>query len=337
MLAGRLKLQSLDRHETGAFCIDKIYRTLDRITARRLRKPGRSFTGVYAFEDGALETLTVAKEKGLSGFYDLPIGYWRTARKLLQCELERYPGWRSTLTAYKDSGEKLERKDTELALASKVIVASTFTANSLRDYPGPPVPHVVVPYGFPAISPQPKAPARGRKRDHRLRLLFVGGLSQRKGIADLFAAADILDGAISLTVIGNKVTEDCPALDRELGKHRWIPSLPHDRVLEEMRAHDILVFPSLFEGFGLVITEAMSQGTPVITTERTAGPDLITHGKNGWLIPAGSTEALVRQLEQLIGDPETVYAAGVNARSAAAARPWSVYGRELIAAIPAPA
>jgi glycosyltransferase involved in cell wall biosynthesis len=122
-------------------------------------------------------------------------------------------------------------------------------------------------------------------------------------------------------------------LDQELRRHRWVRTLPHPQILEEMRAHDVLVFPSLFEGFGLVITEAMSQGTPVITTERTAGPDLITHGKDGWLIPAGSTEALIKQLEELIRNPEIVRAVSINARQTAAARPWAIYGRDLLSAV----
>jgi glycosyltransferase involved in cell wall biosynthesis len=332
LLACRLKLEQLNRHETGIFCIDVVYRTQDKIVARRLRKFPELFTGVYVFEDGALESLTAAKELGLPGFYDLSIGYWRTARKLLEGEFERMPEWSSTLTGFKDSPEKLARKDAELAAATKIIVASSFTANTLKDYPENLAPVVVVPYGFPAIAPELDRPmSKGATKP--LRLLFVGGLSQRKGIGDLFAAVKILGNAVSLTVIGNKATEDCPALDRELAKHHWIPSLPHDKILEEMLAHDIFVFPSLFEGFGLVITEAMSQGTPVITTERTAGPDLITHGKNGWLIKAGSTEALVQQLEELIKNPAAVRAAGIEARRTAAARPWSVYGRELAAAI----
>ena len=221
-----------------------------------------------------------------------------------------------------------------MAKASKIIVASSFTASTLKDYEGKLVPTVVVPYGFPAVSPEANRPYRGPvTKEKPLRLLFVGGLSQRKGIADLFEAVKRLGEHVSLTVIGNKVTADCPVLDRELGRHRWIPSLPHARILDEMRAHDVLVFPSLFEGFGLVITEAMSQGTPVITTERTAGPDLITHGENGWLSQAGSPGLLVAQLEQLVAEPDVVHAAGIQARKKAAERPWSVYGRELVAAI----
>jgi glycosyltransferase involved in cell wall biosynthesis len=328
MLATRLKLHSLNRHETGVFCIDAVYRSLDKIVAARLRKFPKLFTGVYAFEDGALASLTAAKENGLSGIYDLPIGYWRAARKLLESEFERMPEWASTLTGFKDSPEKLERKDAELAAASKIFVASSFTANTLKDYSGNLAPVTVVPYGFPPVLREADRPARGLG-EKPLRLLFVGGLSQRKGIGDLFAAVKILGSAVSLTVIGNKATNDCLALNRELAKHRWIPSLPHEKILEEMRAHDVFVFPSLFEGFGLVITEAMSQGTPVVTTERTAGPDLITHGKDGWLIKAGSTEALVQQLEELLKNPDVVRAAGIEARQTAAARPWAVYGSEL--------
>jgi glycosyltransferase involved in cell wall biosynthesis len=334
MLASRLKLSRLTRHETGVFCIDAVYQGLDRAASRELRANHRRFTGVYCYEDGALESLTAAREFGLAGIYDLPIGYWRAARRLLEGEFERWPEWAGTLTGFKDSTEKLPRKDAELSMASRIVVASGFTANTLKDYPGRLPAPMVVPYGFPEVSPESERSARGPvTKEKPLRLLFVGGLSQRKGIADLFAAMNNLGAFVSLTVIGGKVMTDCPALDRELARHRWIPSLPHDRILEEMRAHDVLVFPSLFEGFGLVITEAMSQGTPVITTVRTAGPDLITHGESGWLIPAGNTEALVQQLEELVRNPEAVRSAGIAARKTAAARPWPVYGKELAEAV----
>src|ERR1700722_932734 len=334
MLARRLKLHRLDRHETGVFCMDVIYRELDRIAATRLRESPQTFTGAYAFEDGALETLTAARELGLSGIYDLPIGYWRTFRKLLEGEFARMPEWANTLTGFKDSPEKLDRKDAELAKATKIVVASSFTAGSLKDFQGNLPPCAVVPYGFPPVSPEKRPFKNGSvTKEKPLRPLYVGQLSQRKGIGDVFAATNLLGAFVALTVIGSKVTEDCPALDRELARHRWIPSLPHDQILEEMRSHDVFVFPSLFEGFGLVITEAMSQGTPVITTDRTAGPDLITHGENGWLIRAGDTEALVQQLEELVKSPQSVQEAGIEARRTATARPWSRYGQELASEI----
>ncbi|MEP2204757.1 MAG: glycosyltransferase family 4 protein, partial [Tateyamaria sp.] len=91
--------------------------------------------------------------------------------------------------------------------------------------------------------------------------------------------------------------------------------------------------PSLFEGFGLVITEAMSQGTPVITTDRTAGPDVITHGEDGWIIPAGDTAALQSAVENLLHAPDQLATVGENARQTAMQRPWSAYGNDVAASV----
>jgi len=166
-----------------------------------------------------------------------------------------------------------------------------------------------------------------------LKLLFVGGLSQRKGIANLFEAVKSFGANIELTLVGHKGSDNCPALDDALARHHWIPSLSNADILQLMREQDVFIFPSLFEGFGLVITEAMSQGMPVITTDRTAGADFIEHGKNGWLVEAGSTDALRAAIEELLQHPGKIEKAGREARETASKRPWEIYGKELAEAI----
>lgn len=332
LVSGKLGIPLLTRHETGIFSVDSVYGALDRRTSLRLEKAkANGARGVYLYEDGALQSFKEAKKLGLSCFYDLPIGYWRTSRKFLRMEQERWPEWTPTLTGLKDSENKLIRKDQELALADRIFVASTFTANSLKDYPGSLSPVEVVPYGFPPVVESREY--TGLNRSRPLKILFVGGLSQRKGIADVFAMVQKLKSSVSLTLVGYKASNNCSVLNKELAKHAWMPSLPHPQVLELMRAHDVLVFPSLFEGFGMVITEAMSQGTPVITTDRTAGPDLINNGENGWLIEAGSTSALEACMENLLQNPGVIAKVGRAARETARKRPWQVYGLELAQAI----
>lgn len=327
LLASRTGLKSLIQHETGVFCIDAVYRSLDRRAARSL-SPGET-SGIYAYEDGALAAFTRARELGMTCFYDLPIGYWRTARRLLEAERLRWPDWVPTLTGLLDSHEKTCRKDTELGLADRIFVASSFTRQTLADYPGVLAPIEVIPYGFPKVTPASDNERR-RPGNSPLKLLFVGGLSQRKGIADLFAAVENIGRQhVHLTVVGGRPVDECEALNDALARHNWIPSLPHEQILKIMGEHDVLVFPSLFEGFGLVITEAMSQGTPVITTDRTAGPDLIEHGRNGWLIGAGETAGLQAQIEELLHRPDQIITAGREAKETARCRPWEVYGREL--------
>jgi glycosyltransferase involved in cell wall biosynthesis len=185
----------------------------------------------------------------------------------------------------------------------------------------------VVPYGFPPVISNREYICANNKR--RIKILFVGGLSQRKGIADLFIVAEELKSHIELTVVGRKASEDCTALNIALTKHNWIPSLPHAEILRLMREHDVLIFPSLFEGFGLVISEAMSQGTPVITTERTAGPDLISNDQNGWIIRAGVRDELRASIEKILVNPLLIKSNGKEAMETARLRPWKIYGQDI--------
>lgn len=332
LLASKAGFEGLIAHEKGLFCVDAVYRRHDKRVATKL--PKSAATAVYAYEDGALESFKAAKAQGISCLYDLPIGYWRAARQLLEAERQRWPEWASTISGFKDSEQKLARKDEELRLADRIIVASQFTARTLKLFTGVLAPVEVVPYAFPDVGTE--KPYTGSRLNKPLKVLFVGGLSQRKGIADLFAAAEALHRHITLTVVGYKAAPDCEPLNQALTRHRWYPSLPHHDILKLMREHDVLVFPSLFEGFGLVITEAMSQGTPVITTDRTAGPDLITHGDNGWLVRAGSAQAIQEALEELLCRPALIKSAGKAAHETAKGRPWSVYKAELVEAIAKP-
>ena len=253
------------------------------------------------------------------------------AKHLLEIERDTWPEWTATLGGLEDSEQKLQRKDEELSLADQIFVASSFTAHTLSSYPVSLAPIKVIPYGFPPVVANREYSPPGTNKP--LKLLFVGGLSQRKGIANLFAAVDKIKQHVNLTVVGKKPAKDCPALNKALAKHNWISSLPHEDILKLMRENDVLIFPSLFEGFGLVVTEAMSQGTPVITTERTCGPDLIEHNKNGWLIEAGSTDQLQQAIENLIERPSLIEIAGNAAMQTAANRPWHLYGQELAASI----
>jgi glycosyltransferase involved in cell wall biosynthesis len=328
LASSKLGLKSLIKHEKGFFSIDSVYTSQDKKTASLLKQAKKSgINAVYAYEDCALHTFREAKKLGMQCFYDLPIGYWRSAKTILQTEKDRWPEWVPTLLGLEDSAEKLERKDQELQMADQIFVASTFTANTLNDYPGKLKPINVIPYGFPDVGAAKDYIFDANKR--KLKLIFVGGLSQRKGIADLFAAVENLKNEVELTVIGNKSVSDCSALDLALAKHKWIPSLPHAEVLKLMREHDVLVFPSLFEGFGLVITEAMSQGTPVITTSHTAGPDLIVNNNNGWLIDAGSVHALQNAIVDILNRPDILVTNSINARESAKLRPWNLYSRDI--------
>ena len=332
LLSLKAGVSQLTKQEKGIFCIEASIRNIDKKVASVLHDSIRNgVEGVYAYEDGAYYSFKKAAQLGLDCFYDLPTGYWRAKLRILDEEKQRMPEWRSTIRGLFDSKEKLERKDEEIRMADKIFVASKFTALTLNDFPGTLPPVEVIPYGFPGVAPVKIF--EGKSTELPIKLLFVGSVSQQKGIAYLFEAVKQLGDNVMLTIVGRKTANDCEALNNNLRKHTWIPSLPHNEILQIMRQHDVLVFPTLFDGFGLVITEAMSQGTPVIATYNCAGPDLIEHGKNGWLVEAGSTVSLKAVLEELIDNPSIIKRASIAAIETARQRPWSVFKKELSAAI----
>jgi len=331
LLASKLHLEYFVKHEKGFFCIDKVYQNHDKWVANSLAKAKEEgLSGVYAYEDGALATFTKAKQLGLYCIYDLPIGYWKSARLLMQKEFDVNPEWSSTLTGFNDSSEKLNIKDQELALADVIFVASSFTKKTLEEYSGS-LPEIkVIPYGFPEVKQKKEYQSLANRK---LKVLFIGGLSQRKGLSYLFDAVEGMQNEVELTIVGHKAVANCDVLNLSLEKHKWIPSLSHDQVLACMREHDVFVFPSLFEGFGLVITEAMSQGVPVITTDRTAGPDIIKNGEDGWIVEAGSSVAIKEVFIKILETPSIIEQFGLAAQQKAQTRPWSVYGQEMADAL----
>jgi starch synthase len=332
LLSLRLGWIDLVGAETAYASVYNVGKKLDRKVALALRR--RRPDAVYCYEDTALETFREAKRQGVACFYDLPIGYWRSARRILGEEAERRPEWRSTLGGLRDSPEKLARKDEELCLADRILVASSFTRQTLQECHFSIAPVSVIPYGADEDVGRREVSSNVMARSGcPLRVLFVGGLSQRKGIADVFEAVNMLGSHVALTAIGRKPTADCAALNAELGKHRWIESLPREQILAEMSAHDVLVFPSLFEGFGLVVTEALSQGLPVITTAHTCGPDVLTEGEDGFIVPIRNPQAIAEKLELLHRDRERLRAMSEVARRKAETLTWESYRHGVVSVV----
>lgn len=327
----RVGLSTLVRHEVGRFSVDAVYRGQDRKVAARLLESQRP-TAVYAYEDGALESFRVAQELGIKTIYELPIGYWKANRELMTEEAELQPEWAMTIRGNIDSEEKRSRKDEELALANRIIVPSEFVRTTLSKAGRLSAPVSVVPYGAPPTMSLPKEP---RAAGDKLRVIFVGSLSQRKGVSYLLQAVDKMRSKVELTLIGKPVAQ-CRALDDALRTHRWIPSLSHSGVLAEIRRHDAMVLPTLFEGFSLVILEAMSCGVPVITTPNSGAlPDAVTDGVDGFIVPIRDVDAIVDKLELLLRDGNRLATMGEAAQKKSVEHSWDRYCKHLVTVVQA--
>lgn len=320
LFTSKLNLPILHAHETGAFSVDMIYRKFDEyISSRLYRLP--NLEGVYAYEDCALATFQAAHRMKLTCFYDLPIGYWRAAQHIFTEESELNPSWASTLTGLKDTDHKLCIKDQELALADVVIVPSDFVRTTLENYNACSALIKVVPFGSPSVPFTTKKISV----DGPIRVLYVGSLGQRKGLSYALEAIDLLGSQVALTLIGKRSVLDCIPLNLALEKHKWIETLPHFQILEQMTRHDILLLPSLFEGYALVISEALSRGLPVITTLNSGAVGIVRDGIEGFIVPIRDPVTIADRLQILVDDRSRLDQMSHNCLQRAQELSWSTY------------
>jgi glycosyltransferase involved in cell wall biosynthesis len=114
---------------------------------------------------------------------------------------------------------------------------------------------------------------------------------------------------------------------------RMIPPQPRQAMSELFSQASVLVLPSVEDGFGLVIGQAMACGIPVIASMNTGGPDIITTEVDGMLVPARDARALGDALTLAYEHPAKLEAMGVAARATLErAGGWTAYGDSVIRA-----
>lgn len=333
LIAAASGLAPLIRHERGWASIDAVWQDLDRRAADYLQycQHRGHIRAVYAYEDCAAQLFHVAERSGARRVYDLPIAYWELARRLLQEEAERYPDWEPTLGGTRDSHEKLGRKTRELELAELVVCPSNFVLESLPQSVRDTKTCVMIPFGSPSAS----IGSDGKDYGMPLRVLFAGSMTQRKGLADVFAAMKLIgSSAVELVVMGSPLQPLAWYRER-LPQFTFEAPRPHADVLRLMRSCDVLVLPSIVEGRALVQQEAMACGLPLIATRNAGGDDLITDGETGFLVPIRAPEALAEKISWCAGNRESTYGMGIAAQRRAAQLTWRGYGEKVLAAIQA--
>lgn len=136
---------------------------------------------------------------------------------------------------------------------------------------------------------------------HRKGVLFVGRLSQEKGLRELLAAWKGVGTSEELTIIGEgpqRKSLEAYATEEHIERVRFVGWKSHDEVLEAYRSARVVVVPSLFpEPFGMVALEALLQGCPIIVSNRGALPQFVYHG-NGKVVDVMDTENFTKTLQE---------------------------------------
>lgn len=161
------------------------------------------------------------------------------------------------------------------------------------------------PFGYFRALPPVSQP----EREPGQRLVFVGRLVPCKGLDVLLAALKPLWEAwppLTLEIVGDG--PERALVERYVATHpdaRVVlrGRIPSDQIPEEVARHDLLVLPSRYDGWGLVVNEALAAGVPVAASTMCGASELVADGVNGYVFPAGDVMALRRCLERFLGNP----------------------------------
>ena len=242
-----------------------------------------------------------------------------TIRRILSEELAMHPDCAASLQQEWELSlpeEDFQHLVAEPALASRFLCASSFTRQSLIENGAPASAIRVVPYGVDLQRFHPD-PARRAPAGSKLRLLFVGRINQRKGVKYLLEALRLLrTDQVELTICG-RVVDGLELFKPFADRVTVRPSVSPAELEAAYQAADLFVFPSVAEGFGQVLLEALASGLPILSTTHTAAPDLITDGVEGFIIEPRRPDLIAERIEWAVDHRAALAEMGQHARARA--------------------
>lgn len=278
---------------------------------------------VVCLSSDGLKTFHAAHQKGIKAVCDRGSTHMQAQEDILSEEYARYG------LTFGYEPRVMRRTLEEYEVADLITVPSSFSRQTFLDQGIPADKVVVVPYGveLSLFEPVPK-------EDNVFRVIYVGAMSLRKGIPYLLEALTSLElPDFELILIGTLQDEVKPVFDKYAGTYKYLGFIHRTQLAYHYSQASVFVMPSIEDGFGLVITQAMACGVPVIATTNTGAPDVITDGVEGYLVPAGNAEAIREKVLSLYENPDVrdqmAQAALKRVQSLGG---WDDYGQKAIAA-----
>jgi glycosyltransferase involved in cell wall biosynthesis len=258
---------------------------------------------IHAMPGQALETFRAAKRLGIRTVLNHATGPVRHWVKIMRPEYERVGLRLEDICPYDTA--YFAREDEEYALADYHCAASTVVREQLLSQGLPQEQVWVVPYGADTSErtfTRDEAAAAPRE----FRIIFVGQIGIRKGINTLLEALALAQRSDwRMDFVGQRLAES----DRDIAGYKGATPLffhgsqPQAAVAKAMRDSSVLVLPSLEEGFGLVVPQALNCGCPCIVSDSVGGKDIVRHRDNGSIFPARDAAALASELTWWADNP----------------------------------
>lgn len=300
----------------------------DHIVARRIEKLAGQIDIIHTWPLGALETLKTAARLRIPTVLERCNAHTGFAMEVVQQECDRLGIALPPDHEHAFNAEKLQKEEAEYRLATKLLCPSDFVVKTFveKGYPREQLARHIYGYDEKVFYPsnEPRNPKRG------LTMISVGVCAVRKGLH--YALEAWLRSPASKDGTFLIAGEFLPAYREKLASmlaHPSVQVLGHRNDIPELtRKSDILVLPSLEEGFGLVVTEAMGSGCVPLVSE--ACTEICSHMKTGLMHRVGDVEALTQHITMLHKDRELLSKLRAAGLEAAPGVTWTAAGRILL-------
>lgn len=255
-------------------------RAIQRLEAIQSRRPFKTPPILFTYSYAALDILRYAKSKGwmtILGQIDPGI----VEEKIVLAEHQKYPDlapdWQPVPPEYWESWQA------ECALSDRILVNSSWSKQALQQVGIAEQNIEVVPLVYP-----PPVVAKNFQRiypdrfshERPLRVLFLGQVILRKGVAALLEAAKLLQGEpIEFWIVGRSEVTSASTSSNIC----WIGAVPRSETAKYYQQSDVFLFPTLSDGFGLTQLEAQSWKLPLIVSKFCG--EVVIDGINGRVLP----------------------------------------------------
>lgn len=269
------------------------HETFDRYVAQRIPVCD-IFHGLSRY---SLKSGTTAKKRGIRYICDVGSSHIGYQESILR---EEYGLFGIPYKGFHPAD--IDRELHEYEIADLISIPSDFSRRTFIEKGIPAEKLVKIPYGVDLSLFRPLQ----SDNDGVFRILFVGGLTVRKGIyylARAFAQAKIPRS--QLILIGSAVRETNRLLEPVKGMDVIrLGHLPQSELAGWFSKADVSVLPSVEDGYGLVILQSLACGCPVIASANTGGSECIIEDINGYIIPIRSSEAIAEKFMAMYNDPD---------------------------------
>lgn len=300
----------------------------DRVVARALKKMSTDVNIVHAWPLGALHTLQAAKRLGIPTVLERPNAHTRYAYESVREECKRLgvtlpPGYEHSYDA-----EVLRKEEQEYELADRLLCPSEFTKATFLERGFPEEKLVRHTYGYDETKYYPDGSAD--ERNGAFTMLFAGMCAVRKGVHLALEAwlASPASRHGKFLIAGEFLPAYADRLSGLLA-HPSVQVLGHrNDVPELMRSSDILVLPSIEEGFGLVCLEAMASGCVPLVSQ--ACTEICAHMQTALVHRIGDVETLRQHITMVYEDRQLLRKLRAASIARASEFTWKAAGEKLL-------